>query len=149
MIPPSRPGPRLVRKRDRRGMGDYYSENCTGPATLATTLNPFCYSWLFSRDISKSASNIISPYNPPPLPGPIAEPTAYTPTGAVDAAGNPVYDITFQTPQENQAANAAAAQQFFSDLADQNAAGNPSSTAIWLIAGAVLIGGLWLFGGRH
>lgn len=148
MIAPARPGPRLVRNRGRRGVGDYFSENCLGPASLATVLNPFCYLYP-GRNLSASASNIISPYNPPPLPTPIAQPTAYTPTGAVDVAGNPVYDISFQTPQENQAANAAQAQQFFTNLADQNAAGNPSSTAIWLIAGAVLLGGLWLLGGRQ
>lgn len=155
MIPPSRPGPRLVRNAGRRGVGDYFADNCTGPASFGTILNPFC--WLYpERDLaaqpaiaSKAVSNVLSPYNPPPLPGPIAEPTSITPNGGTDAAGNPTYDITFQTPAENQAANAANAQAFFNNLADQNAAANPTSNTLWIIAGVVLIGGLWFFGGRH
>lgn len=119
--------PMLMLRPRRRGVGDYYSDNCVGSAWSA--LNPFCYLYL-NRDVSKVASNAIdSGFPTPPAPVPIAQ-TTLVPTGGFDVAGNPTYDVVPQTPAENQAANVAQLQSFFS-----NVAGPGSGLSPWVVVG--------------
>jgi hypothetical protein len=143
--------------RPARGVGDYYTDNCGGSLSW---LNPFCYLYL-NRDVSKVASGVIDTGFPtPPAPVPIGR-TTLAPTGALDAAGNPVYDVVPETAAQNQAANLAQLTSFFSNVADANA---PDCTALynklfnvscggnspllWLGLAAG-VGVLWAFGGRR
>lgn len=133
------PVPRILTPhRRRRGSGDYYTDHCTGSFRW---LNPFCYLYP-----SQFASSVIeSGYPAPPPPVPIAQPTL-VPTGGVDVAGNPTYDLVPQTPQENQAANVANLQSFFSNVADANPPPpSPGGSPLLIVAGIVaVVGGLLL-----
>jgi hypothetical protein len=118
--------PVLAFRPRRRGVGDYYTDNCVSSAWSA--LNPFCYLYL-NRDVSSAASAAIdSGFPAPPAPVPIAQ-TTLVPTGGFDAAGNPAYDVVPQTPAENQAANVAQLQSFFSNL------GGSGTLSPWVVVG--------------
>lgn len=129
--------PVLVLRR-RRGVGDYYTDNCVGSAWSA--LNPFCYLYL-NRDVSKVASGAIeSGFPSPPAPVPIAQ-TTLVPTGGFDVAGNPTFDLVPQTPAENQAANVAQLQSFFSNVASAN---NSEACSSWYCSPVVAVVGVGL-----